>query len=126
MKYLMATIKNHNLAFEEIEDNLKEYYNQIDCELIEMHEIKIGQNYYTFVMDEEAKLNNKYVNVLLLHNNQIIDVLNGHIIIQKYDFENDHAVDLTIDDQREIKNWINSCLKMIDFSQCCFVPTLEL
>lgn len=125
-KYLMAVIKNQKLSFEELEDNLKEYYRVIDTDMIEIIELKINKTTYDIILDEEGKLKNKYINVALTKNLKVIDVLVGHIIIQKHDYENDEPVSLTSEEQKGLTYWMSGCIKFIDIKNKAFIPTIEL
>ncbi|MBQ7701773.1 MAG: hypothetical protein IJT54_05150 [Candidatus Methanomethylophilaceae archaeon] len=42
--------------FIEVEDKLDTYYEMLSCDLIEIHEFKVGDKLYTFVCDEEAAI----------------------------------------------------------------------
>lgn len=125
-KKLMAILKNGQLEFDFVEDNLKSYYKILECDLIQVIQLKINGVNYNFIIDDEGKLKENYINIILIHKEKIIDEIVGHIIIQKYDYENDEVKHLTNFDQMNIQKWFNECKILIDFSRLKKYKTLEI
>lgn len=125
--YTMAIIKNGKITFQEIKDELKEYYKIIDCELIEVLNLKINGNMYTFIFDEEGKLKESYNNIALIDKaNNILDILKGNVIIQKYDYNEELLIDLTKFDINNLNYHFKNCKQFIDFSQNKLIPTITI
>ena len=125
--YTMAIIKNGQITFQEIKDELKEYYKIIDCDLIEVLNLKINGNMYTFIFDEEGKLKESYNNIALIDKaNNILDILKGNVIIQKYDYNEELLIDLTKFDINNLNYHFKNCKQFIDFSQNKLIPTITI
>lgn len=125
-KKLMAILKNGQLEFDFVEDNLKSYYKILECDMIQIIQLNINDKIYSFILDDEGKLKENYINIILTHKEKIIDEIVGHVIIQKYDFENDEAENLTTSDQQNIQQWFNDCEIIIDISNMKAYKTLEI
>lgn len=125
-KKLMAIIKHGQLEFDFVEDNLKSYYKILECDLIQIIQLKINNKIYSFILDDEGKLKQNYINIFLTKKGKIIDTLVGNLIIQKYDFENDEAENLTATDQQNIQQWFDECEIIIDISNMKAYKTLEI
>lgn len=46
--------KTDTFGGEPILDDLKCFYDMLDCELVEMHDYKLGDKWFNFIMDEEG------------------------------------------------------------------------
>lgn len=125
-KKLMAILKNGQLEFDFVEDNLKSYYKILECDMIQIIQLKINDKLYSFILDDEGKLKENYINIILTKKGKIIDEIVGHVIIQKYDFENDEAENLTASDQQNIQQWFDECEIIIDISNMRAYKTLDI
>lgn len=125
-KKLMGILKNGQLEFDFIKDDLNEYYKILECDTIQIINLKINNTLYSFIIDDEGKLKENYINFILTRKEKIIDEIVGHVIIQKYDFENDEAENLTNSDQNNIQNWFEECEILIDISNMKAYKTLEI
>ena len=125
-KKLMAILKNGQLEFDFVEDNLKSYYKILECDMIQIIQLNINDKIYSFILDDEGKLKQNYINIFLTKKGKIIDTLVGNLIIQKYDFENDEAENLTTSDQQNIQQWFDECEIIIDISNMKAYKTLEI
>ena len=122
----MAILKNGQLEFDFVEDNLKSYYKILECDMIQIIQLNINDKIYSFILDDEGKLKQNYINIFLTKKGKIIDTLVGNLIIQKYDFENDEAENLTTSDQQNIQQWFDECEIIIDISNMKAYKTLEI
>lgn len=126
-KKIMAIVTNSELGFISIKDELDEYYKYLECDTIQVLDVKINNTSYTLILDDEGKLKEHYVNCVFLDKDKNqIDYIANHLIIQKYDYARDEAIDLSRDDIEHLIDWFKNCTKLIDFEKGRFVPTIEL
>ena len=122
----MVILKKGRLEIEFIEENLQSYYKILKCDTIQIINLKINNTLYSFILDDEGKLKENYINIILTHKGKIIDTLVGNIIIQKYDFENDEVKNLESQDIQNISNWFENCQRLIDTENIKIYKTLEI
>lgn len=126
-KKTMTLLKEGKLQFIELHDTLEEYYKVLNCNLIECLEIKIENQYFILVMDEEGKLKDHYINCVFLDKNKKqIDYIANHFIIQKYNHEIDEIIELDKNDIQLLNHWYKNCMKLIDFENGRYVPTITI
>ena len=65
-KKIMAIVTNSELGFINIKDELDEYYKYLECDVIQVLNIKINNTSYTLILDDEGKLKEHYVNCVFL------------------------------------------------------------
>lgn len=123
----MAILKKGNLQFIETLDNLENYYKLLECDLIQVINIKINDIRYSLILDDEGKLKEHYVNLVFLDkNDNQIDYIANHAIIQKYDYEKEETINLSEKDISNLINWYDGCIKLIDFENGRYVPTIKI
>ena len=109
MKGILLDTINQKVQVVDCESSLDAWYKLLNCDLIEMPEIKIGGKYFTIICDEEG----------LLKSDPIISGMGtdirlvGNLLIFNTDHENCDVTDLTNEDISLIRDNLGVML-MID------------
>lgn len=113
-----------------IEGNLKGYYEALNCDLIDIIEIKINNKYYSIILDQEGKLKENHIPNLIFINkhNKIIDYIANDFIICNTEETDDRLIEASLKDSdiKELLNYFKSCKHYIDFENNLFVPTITI
>lgn len=114
---LIERNQSGNLLFSRIsikrKSALKELYNALQCDNIEIQERYINNKIYDFIFDGEYMINNKTesaenIRAFSLYNNEIIELIYGNLFICGVADSNGEETDLKESD-------INNILKAITF-----------
>lgn len=132
MKFLKIKSDKHNtLSTIEMNNNLTEkeklqfYYKQLNCEYIDMLELKINNTYYNIIFDDEGKLKfNNISSLAFMKNNKIIDFVVGDIIFCKVDDEGE-TIGLEESDIINLIEYFTTCKKILDYKNQKLTFTIE-
>ncbi len=108
MKGLLLDVYDQEVKEIDCDSDIHEWYKLLNCELVEMPERTIAGRSYTIICDEEGLL--KSDPVISAINGQGEVMLVGSLLIFNTDYENCDVTDLTDEDIKYIRHYINSCL----------------
>lgn len=91
-------------------DHLEFFYNTLECETIDIIQIKIKNKYFDLIIDDEGKINEKEPRAILYHDHNIIDFIAGDFIIAQAN-EDGETIPLT----HEEINYIFDNLEIVTY-----------
>lgn len=106
MKGLLLDTINQKVQVVDCENSLDAWYRLLNCDMIEMPEIKIGGKYFTIICDEEGLLKSEPI----ISGVGINIGLVGNLLIFNTDRENCDVTDLTNEDISLIRDNIGVAL----------------
>lgn len=110
---LIKPYKENDLIFERVKvhrnNSLKQLYELLNCERIDIQERKINNKIYDFIFDDEYMINGKSeqaenITAFSEHNGQIIEIIFSNLIICGVADDEGKETDLNEENIKEILN----------------------
>lgn len=110
MRAIYLDVENNDCKIVDVPNDLKVFYNMLNCRLVEMPERKIGDKLYTIICDEEGLLRGNPIPSAF--NREYKPMLFGNLLIVNTDVENCDIKELSIDDCEHITKFIQPTIIM--------------
>lgn len=99
VKMVLVDVNNYAIKEVDVEPTLDNYYDLLNCDIIDIVDRKIGDGYYSIICDDEGLLKSDYRISSINKNKE--PMLVGNLLITKHNYEGED-IGLTEDEAYQI------------------------